>query len=158
MSERAAEALHKKYATELIKQLGNKPLYDDQIDKIGQSTYQHNGKLYRLLPQFKGVYSSDNVPNKNGWYVVNTGNTKSSGIHWVGMIRTPSHDYVYDSFGRPTRQILKKYNGSGRRLTESDRDIEQNDADQQQQNICGHLALAWLMVVHSLGIKKALLV
>ena len=112
----------------------------------------------RLLPQFKGVYSSDNIPNKSGWYVVNTGNTKSSGIHWVGMIRTPSHDYVYDSFGRPTKQILKKYNGSGRVLNESDRDIEQNDADPKQKNICGHLALSWLMVAHSLGLKKALLV
>lgn len=145
-SESSAEALHKKYVKELIKQLGNRPLYDDQIDGIGKE----------LLPRFKGVYSSNDIPDKVGWYIVNTGNTKSPGIHWVALIRTPDNDYVYDSYGRPTRQILKTYKGEGRTLHESDRDVEQNDADPKQQNICGHLSLAWLMVAHSLGTKKAL--
>ena len=144
---RSPELVHKAYTHELIKALGNKPLYDDQIASIA-----------KVIPHFKGCYSSDNIPKKSGWYIVNTGNLKSPGIHWISMIRTPQYDYVYDSFGRPTRQILKKYNGGGRVLTESDRDVEQDDAEPKQKNICGHLSLAWLLTAHSLGIKKALLV
>jgi hypothetical protein len=148
--ERNAEALFNKYKKKLLKKFGNRALYDHEIDRYGRAN----------IKGFSGVYSHDRVPNKSGRYIVNTGNHKSAGIHWVGLVRTSANDYAYDSFSRHIKKVIKKgLGGSGRSVVQSDvSDAEQNDSLATQQNICGHLSLAWLHVVADLGIGSALLI
>lgn len=149
MSEKQAESVFTKYANRVIKQLGNRALYDSTIISYAK----------KHINRFGGVYPSNQVPNKSGKYIVNTGNDKSSGIHWIALIRTKSNDYVFDSFARPTKNILKTYNGNGRKLKESDRkDIEQDDSNPSQENICGQLSIAWLLAHQDLGLRKVMLI
>lgn len=149
MDEKHAELLFTKYANSIIKQLGNKPLYNDVIEKWGKKN----------IPHFGGVYSSDRIPPKAGTYIINTGSSKSRGIHWIALVRTSKSDYLYDSYSRPIKQILKKYTGRGKKLYESDRkDIEQDDNIPSQRDICGQLSLSWLCVMRDLGLNKALLI
>jgi len=150
MSEAKAETLFKSYRQQIIKHFGTKPLYDDQIDKFAKKT---------KIKNWQGVYPYDQLPDRSGSYVVNTGNHKSPGIHWVAIVRTPSTDYIYDSFARPKNTILKHLRGTGRRELMSDRkDSEQLDQYESQRNICGHLSLAWLLVYSELGIRSAMLI
>lgn len=148
-AEVKAEKLFTKYRRQIIKKFGARPLWDDEIDKYARER----------IPSFKGVYPHDKLPIGNGSYIVNTGGSKSKGIHWVAIFRSPSVDYIYDSFSRPIPNILKSYNGHGRRLNQSDpSDIEQHDQYASQRDVCGHLSLAWLLVARDLGVKAASLI
>lgn len=148
--EKQAETLFNSYRKKIIKHFGTEPLYDDQIEKFAKEN---------KIPGFQGVYPYDKLPNKSGAYIVNTGNSSSVGIHWVAIVRTKSTDYIYDSFSRPAKNILKHLKGHGRTEVMSDqKDSEQHDKYESQRNICGHLSLAWLFVYRDLGLKNALLI
>lgn len=60
---------------------------------------------YTLSPQFQGVYSSDNLPNRiysfPSAYIVNTTEKHRSGEHWLALyFYNPWHACVFDSYGR----------------------------------------------------------
>ena len=43
-------------------------------------------KYYQNEPKFNGVYSRNNLPRiKGGTYVINIGEFKSTGIHWIAI-------------------------------------------------------------------------
>lgn len=149
-AEKKVETLFNKYRKSIIKQFGVKPLYDDQIDTFARA---------QQIPKYGGVFPHDKLPNKSGAYIVNTGNSRSAGIHWIALVRTKSNDYIYDSFSRPKHTILKSFHGHGRKSKMSDqKDLEQHDEYVSQENICGHLSLSWLLVYRDLGIKHAMLI
>jgi hypothetical protein len=151
MSEKSEEEIEKtfiSYKRQLIKKLGSDALYDDEISNVAK-------KL--IGSKFKGVFSSNKMKFNPGYYVINTGNSKCGGIHWVGIYITPKVVYVYDSYARHTNSILKKLEAQAKKhkkiVVESDRtDLEQQD----DTSICGQLSLAWILCVKKHGIRNAL--
>jgi hypothetical protein len=137
----------------LIRYYGRGPLSGAQINEVGRPTFK---TLWR------GAHAQDSVPMplREGYYVINTSYTRGSpGVHWVGMYVSPDLTvYVYDSFARGSNRImqhLQKRRGAGAaRMLDSDR----GDAEQRNSAVCGHLSLAWLLVVQSLGIRAAMLI
>ncbi len=137
----------KKYKKYIIKQLGKKALDDLQICRLAKEL---------LGKKFIGVYAQDKLPVKTGYYIINTDLSKtinSDTCHWVGVYQTPKTLYIYDSYGRNTSFVLPYiYKNTKKKIVESKKDPEQFG----KSALCGQLSLAWLCVVHDLGIRKAL--
>jgi hypothetical protein len=125
-------------------------MYGSDIDTIGSKRF---GK------KWAGVGASDRrfKPLPDRYFVINTGNGKSKGIHWVGAYRSPRGQiYVFDSFGRVLPAILPGFarrsaaEGHGPAV-EVNRDEVQSDGT----NVCGQLSLAWLNTVDLAGLTAA---
>jgi hypothetical protein len=139
---------HKK-ANQLIKQLGNHPLTNVELDRTGKKLINKNYK----------TFSQDTINlTTPRLCITNVDKQSESGSHWVALAITQKKIYVYDSFGRPTAKLLKilskQAKGLGKTVVDSDADAEQFG----DSVICGHLCLAFLFMVKKHGIKKALLI
>ncbi len=136
-----------KYKKYIISELGKKALDDLQISRLAKEL---------LGKKFIGVYAQDKLPTKNGYYVINTDLSKtinSPTCHWVGIYQTSKTLYIYDSYGRTTSFVLPYiYKNTKKKIVESKKDPEQF----RQTSLCGQLSIAWICVVHDLGIRKAL--
>ena len=136
----------RKYKGVLIRLVGRKALFDITLDSIGKSLFHK---------KWLGVYSQKDALFKPGYQVLNTSN-RAPGTHWVSLFIKGKNIYVYDTFGRPTRSLLKglysKASKEGYTVLDSDYDQEQRG----DSEVCGVLALSWLLVVKEMGIKKAL--
>ena len=56
-------------------------------------------KYYQNEPEFRGVYSRDNLPRiKGGTYVINLDEYFDSGTHWVALYISNNVDTYFDSF------------------------------------------------------------
>jgi len=156
MTKTEAEKLHKFIGNKLIKQYGDKSLYNDEIHKIGKELFKS---------KFIGVFAQNaSFPLKQGYYIINTDTKNNDGIHWVSMYLTKTKAYIYDSFGRKAKYILSHLVS---KLTKNNYKIKNSDTTDREQRpfkngkiteICGPLSLAWLYVVNKLGIRKALTV
>ena len=150
--EEEAESLFRKVKAALIRRLGRGPLSSDTIDAQGRALF---GSRYG------GSGGQDTIKlEPDHYYVVNTSYTRNSpGYHWVAIAVT---HHMYDSYARSGARILarlasrvRKNGGSGRRVSTSDT----SDKDQMMNSaVCGHLSLAWLVVVRDLGLRQALLI
>ena len=50
--------------------------------------------------KFNGVYSRNNLPKiKDGPYVLNLGELKSTGTHWIALYANGNNIQCFDSFG-----------------------------------------------------------
>lgn len=135
----------------LRKRYGNKATTDTQLTRIGKKYFNN---------VYIGTYPWDTYPLSNlpeyGFAIINTDDSKKGGTHWVAIHNYKNKMYVYDSFGRITKNILKKFNkritGKGLKIIDSRRDPEQ----QGYQEDCGLRCIAWLLIIKSMGIKKAL--
>lgn len=132
----------------LIRKLGNDPLSDTTINKIGK-------EMFNIKWGGVGSQSMTIPKTKDRYYVVNTAhNDKSRGVHWVALYVSKSgKPYIYDSFARNTNKLMfvleKKLKGGAV-------GVNNNGAEQKSNSeVCGHLSLAWLNVVHNLGIREA---
>ena len=143
-----ADSLFKKYKKQIIKQLGRKALADDQLNELGK---QLLGKKYI------GTFAQDKLPSRSGYMIVNVDTSKkinTPDAHWVGIYSTPKTIFVYDSFGRLTKNVLKLISKTTtKKIVDSKHDPEQYGANSE---LCGQLALSWLCVAHQLGIRVAL--
>ena len=143
-----ADSSFKKYKKQVIKRLGRKALADDQINKLCKELFGS---------KFKGVYSQDQLKTTPGMFILNTDVSKhinSDSSHWVAVVQTKTTLYVYDSFGRLTKNVLKLISKTTtKKIVDSKHDPEQYGADSE---LCGQLALSWLCVAHELGIRVAL--
>ena len=148
MKENAAQQIFDGFKKQLIKQLGTKVTTNEQLNKVG----------YKILgSRFKGTYAQDQLPiNKSGMYIVNNHTSKQSGEHWVAVISTTKRIYVFDSFGRKSKTLLKilykNARSIGKIVIDSDYDIDQSISSE----ICGPLSLAWLLTAKHIGISNAL--
>ena len=142
-----ADALFKKYKKQIIKEMGKKALADDQINKIGKELFG---------TKWKGVFPQDRLKTTPGYYIINSDSSKhinSDSAHWLAVIQTKTILYIYDSFGRLTKNILPLiYSTTKKKIVESKSDAEQWG----QTEICGQLSLGWLCVAQSLTVRKAL--
>ena len=149
MKEREANrafALNKKKMVEL---LGTKAQFSDVLDRVGRALFG---------ARFKGVYAQHQPTyGKQGYYIINT-DTSAKGEHWVAVCITQKTAYVFDSFGRQTKNILKhlykKVRAQGKSMVDADYDKDQSETSA----VCGQLCLAWLLVAKHHGIKAALLI
>ena len=139
--------LFRKYKTVLIRQVGRRALYDTTLDSIAQAVLKT--KLWQ------GVHGQSDAVFRAGYQIINT-TSKGPGEHWVALFIKGKTVFAYDTFGRASRSLLKgfyaKAKAKGYVVKDSDYDAEQRG----DSEICGILALSWLLVVQKLGIKKAL--
>ena len=152
--EQDAEARFRTYKDALIRIYGRGPLDSDQIDEFGIEAFGGS---------WRGVSGQERVktPMKPGYYIVNTSRTaKSPGVHWVGLyVTSAGQAYTYDSFARSGAKMLSELGGRRKKGSGAFVDSDRKDAEQRGASaVCGHLSLAWLLVVRDLGIRSAILI
>ena len=55
-------------------------------------------KYYQNEPRFNGVYSGDNLPKKDGAYVINLDEYADVGTHWIALYVKNSEIIYFDGF------------------------------------------------------------
>ena len=141
-----------KYKKTIIEQIGNKALFDDQINSICS-------KLFGS--KWAGAYAVDKIPikkyNEIHYFIVNTDKSNEAGEHWVAVVLHKSNAYLYDSFGRKSINILKPLanllSKKSIHITDSDYTKEQHGDTQ----ICGQLCISFLLCYDQFG-RDALLI
>ena len=137
MTEVEVMKVFNSYKQQLIKQLGTQVTDNIQLDRVA----------YKLLgSRFKGTYSVDTVPiQKSGMFIVNTDLSTGPGVHWVAVLSTSKTVYVFDSFGRKTKNLLKPLVKNAKiyqkKVIDSDYDVDQKISS----FICGPLSIAFLL-------------
>ena len=140
----AHNALFLRYKKNLILQYGKDGLWNDQIDYICKG-----------LTPWRGCHNYKNAVFKSGYQIINT---SIAGTHWVAIYISRNKIYIYDSFARPISRLLNRFI---KLIPHKYTIIECNTNDAEQvgySQVCGHISIAWLMVVKKLGIKKACLI
>jgi hypothetical protein len=149
-----AEARFRTYRDALIRIYGRGPLDSDQIGEFGQEAFGGG---------WRGVAGQDRVKAslKPGYYIVNTSKTANGpGVHWMAVYVTSAGcTYTYDSFARSGSRMLSELNGRRKKGSGAFADSDRKDAEQRGASaVCGHLSLAWLLVVRDLGVRSAVLI
>jgi hypothetical protein len=121
--------------------VGDKTTYGSDLTKFGRDLF---GQKYR------GTFASNLVPTlKNGDYcIVNLDKSFEGGSHWVAVVHQSGNNYVYDSYGRPSKNILPDL----RKVRDADYDQEQGLLEED----CGARCLSWLWFVERHGLTDAL--
>lgn len=146
--EHKAEKLFIKYKNKYIKVLGNKSTSNTQIDNLCRKEFPS---------KYQGSYAQDELFKiKNGYYIINNDTKTGPGIHWTAVIVCPKTCYIYDSFARDPKKLLKHFT---KRLSKKKIKIISSDRTDAEQRglseICGALSIAWLSVAHSMGVRAA---
>ena len=69
------------------------------IDLLIISENLLNLDLGIINKKYDGVFSRDNIPNKNGMYIINLDSKIGLGTHWVSVIIKSKKLFYFDSFG-----------------------------------------------------------
>ena len=98
------------------------------------------------IPNFKGVFTRDQLPEKIGNResgIVNFNTSKEPGSHWVAYFRDGSKKIYFDSFGQVIPTEIQKYLKTKNEYKNNLPVIERNTDVVQEPNtvICGHLCL-----------------
>ena len=149
MNEKEVEKHFRKHRDKLFKKYGRKALDNVQLDKICRAY---------LGSKFIGVFPQDKIPlNKSGYMIANTDKSGKPGLHWISIYSTKKTFYVFDSYGRSTKSLLRILT---KKLKDKKIKIVDSDPDQEQigdtSEVCGVLSAAWLFTCRDLGIKAAL--
>jgi hypothetical protein len=104
--------------------------------------------LYRYVPHFEGVYSSDTLPllNKRQWsLVVNTAPSKSSGEHWVACRREGNELEFFCSYG--SNPIIDMPESIREFMRQQNLPIVYNPTQLQQRcsSFCGEYCMFYLI-------------
>ena len=105
---------------------------------------------------FKGVYmqNQQNIPT-TGCLIMNNDLTGNPGIHWLAIVFKGKTIYVYDSFGRRSRNILPIYTqqmkAKGFRIVNTD--LSDQDQYGNTTVTCGHRCISSLKIYKKYGIK-----
>jgi hypothetical protein len=155
MVENQIEKEFKKYKNLYLRIMGNHALDNDELDEMGRHLF---GIKYR------GSYAQDHkFQIKPGYYIINTDIAKGDGIHWLAGVATKKTFYLYDSFGRNLSLVvpllLKRLAAAGYKVKSDTKDKEQRITYNNKLTVsCGHACLAFLMIAHKHGIRKAMLI
>lgn len=121
--------------------VGTGATFTDDLERVGKSLFKS---------KFAGVFPKDQIPTtRNFQYaIINLDDHDDPGSHWIAVSRLGTHTnegyLVYDSFGRPTSDILP-----GMPFVTEDTDP---DAEQRlDEDNCGARALTWLLIVDLYG-------
>jgi hypothetical protein len=96
------------------------------------------------------------VPDKPGYYIVNTDLYGKPGVHWVSVIITRKRVYVWDSFGRASNKLLKVLSKNSKIANKLIVDADYDPEQKISEMLCGQISLAWLLTADEVGIKNAL--
>ena len=118
-----------------------------ELDTAGRELF---GKKY------VGTFPQDKMSNKKGYQIINVDMSGAPGSHWVALYCTEKTLYVYDSFGRPTKELLKWLTASAKRMKLKVVDAEYDAEQSHLQTICGQMCLSWLYTVEKKGIRQAI--
>jgi hypothetical protein len=149
-NEKEVMRAFRRHRDRLIRALGRGPLVDHDIDVVGRAEFGRRWGGVSLQSEWR--------PKRGCYYIVNTAWTPASnGEHWVAVYVSPAGVvYAYDSFGRNVRRLLHHVGKTARQWGAEPLESTDNDAEQRgASSVCGHLSLAWLMVVRDLGVRKA---
>jgi hypothetical protein len=131
---------------EIEKMVGhNKGTYSDELEKVGKKLF---GK------KFDGVYSADNYRlKKNKYFIVNLDKVRQPGSHWIAIATdNKNRAYLYDSFGRDTKEIIDVSGNGNNGTYDAEHDAEQDDKEEN----CGQRSLAWLFIYDKWGKETAM--
>lgn len=122
--------------------IGNTTTYADDLHKLGKILF---GK------QFIGVFASDKIPNNlkhKQSVILNVDKHGEPGSHWLGVVKHNDDLFVYDSFGRESKVLVKTLLKSGNgNVVDTDYDKEQT----QNELNCGARSLSALVVYYLFG-------
>ena len=98
------------------------------------------------IPNFKGVFTRDQLPEKIGNResgIVNFNTSKEPGSHWVAYFRDGNQKIYFDSFGQVIPTEIEKYLKTKEEYQNNLPVIQRNTDIVQEPNtvICGHLCL-----------------
>ena len=101
---------------------------------------------YLQIPNFKGVFSRDDLPlqpSKKECAIVNLNKSNEAGSHWVTFYKDGSKRIYFDSFGQVVPTEIQKYLKTDEEYQENKPVIQRNTDIVQEINtdICGHLCL-----------------
>jgi hypothetical protein len=126
---------------------GIKALDNIELNNIGKRFIGSN---------FCGVYAYDQYPiHKEDctYSIINTDNSRQPGTHWIGVYKKDKTLYIFDSFGRFSKNILKKFVKShvaeGYKIVDINRTSDQGN-DQQD---CGLRCITTLLLIKKYGIN-----
>lgn len=128
--------------------LGNDATYTDDLDQLGR----------RMLgTKFRGVFPIDKVPSLtplSPYAIVNMDHSGLPGSHWIAFAYdwTCNRLVIYDSFGRPLKDIMPRLKKIYGRVVTTDEDPEQRLKEEN----CGQRCLAWLYLFEKRGVEEAL--
>ena len=128
--------IYKGYMDILKNFIGNDTTFGDDLKRKGKYIFGY---------RFKGVFSSDNLPKdiKNrDMYIANLDKSTGKGSHWISVYKQNDKLYVYDSFGRPSKRIIKSLVGQGIDIQDTQYDAEQS----KRENNCGLRAFSALFM------------
>lgn len=111
-------------------------------------------------PKFIGVFAVDSKINlgklKTAYFIINNEKIGKPGQHWLSVVKSNNNLYIHDTFGRPSKKLLKifydKMYGEGYSIKDTD-----NDKDQQPYQMdCGIRSVASLLIAKKHGVKAFL--
>lgn len=159
MNEKQIEKQWNSIISHLYHQLSknNKKIYvggittNTELDTLGR---QYLGK------DFIGVYAVDSPidlqSRKRAYFIINNDKIGQSGTHWVAAVKSGNNIYIHDTFGRPSKKLLKLFHN---RMISEGYSVKDSDYDKDQkpyQLDCGVRSVASLMIAKKYGVKSFL--
>ena len=130
--------------------LGKSVTLTSQLDKAGKTFFKN---------RYIGTFAADEIPDNficddNYQYMIVNNETRDhGGEHWVAVANTSGVLHVFDSFGRPTKDLIPSLYAMG---TVKDSDYDKDQKETQED--CGSRCIAWLMLFDKYGAENALLI
>ena len=112
--------------------LGSKSTDNIQLLSLGKALFDK---------KFKGIYSSDTIPNlkNNEMCIVNTDDSSKNGTHWCSLYKYKNKTYFYDSFDREAKSLSKFWKDKNWINANTDRD------QSYSSETCGQVSMCWLI-------------
>jgi hypothetical protein len=143
------EKVYNTYLKYFIKLLGVKSTYDYQLYDIAKIIY--GSKFIGVFPK-NDIDKYKNIKNKQS-AIINTD------LHWVSIYKDGDTLIIYDSFGRPYKELFGQGTGILNKhfpkIMDTEHDVEQKDLSSET---CGQRCLAWISCVYTVGIKPSMLI
>lgn len=125
------------------------------VDELKNNSTTTDDELKRYCKnafgeKFKGVYPLDKIPKKikNGQTLIfNLDKSNQSGSHWMALFKINNKNYVYDSFGRKSKELNVPL-----KTIDAEYDAEQK----MEQSNCGQRCIAWIACCYTISLEKCL--
>lgn len=142
----------KKKQQQILKKMrsvyGNKSLDTDQLDDIGKTMM---GKDYC------GTFAYDQYPANApecSYAIINTDNSRQTGTHWLSVYKNDKTLYIFDSFGRFSKNVIKKFVKShidmGFKIVDVNKTSDQGNSAED----CGLRSMATLLLIKKYGVSS----
>lgn len=143
--------IRKKYIDTLKILKDTSPInYYDNVQLSDMSKKSRIGKKFNICDSYD-LFKPD---NKRIYSILNTDNSKKPGTHWVAVIQDKHMIYVYDSFARTGKYLMKPFIN---KMKEQGFDVIfiNNGSDQANDAVdCGIRCFLYLIFVDRYGLDK----